>query len=168
MNGPAGIKNARELERGSAAQAPAVIAVVMGLCQLAPPNGLPQPQEEEAEENTDAPAKKRRRGSAKKAFDAYMLGKCVARRAGLFIPKLSFERVVHQLIARHRPDMRIQQEALDILQETAETMVVDRFQKCARVAELCRKDTVRREHWKHVQEQEEQAAGARGTIHTPC
>jgi histone H3/H4 len=125
------------------------IAVMMGLCQQPPPAADPV-----------EPPKKRRRGSAKKAFDAFLLGKRVARRAGLFIPKLSFERVVHQLIARHRTDLRIQQEALDILQETAEAMIVDRFQKCARVAELCRKDTVRREHWKHVQELEEEKGGA--------
>ena len=145
---------------------------VMGICQLnlAPSSAGTEPPATAGAETGDAPPnKKRRRGSAKKAFDAFMLGRRVARRSGLFIPKLSFERLVHQLIARHHTDMRIQQEALNLLQETAEAMVVDRFQKCARVAELCRKDTVRREHWRHVQEQEEERAGASGAgAAVPC
>lgn len=148
----------------------------MGGCQLNPvipsatssepePTAPPMsPTSSELNGEQSGAPKKRRRGSAKKAFDAFMLGRRVARRPGLFIPKLSFERLVHQIIARHRPDLRIQQEALDVLQETAEAMIVDRFEKCARVAELCRKDTVRREHWRHVQAQEDAIAGGAGAL----
>jgi histone H3/H4 len=101
---------------------------------------------------------KRKRSSAKKAFDGYLEGRRVGRRPDLFIPKLSFQRLVHGIAARYHSDLRFQQEAIDILQETAEALVVERFQKCARVAELCRMDTVRREHWNFVTNEEEVAA----------
>ena len=101
---------------------------------------------------------KRRRDSAKKAFDAYLTGRRVGRRPDLFIPKLSFQRLVHGTAAKFHSDLRFQQEAIDILQETAEALVVERFQKCARIAELCRMDTVRREHWQFVSNEEDVAA----------
>ena len=104
---------------------------------------------------------KRKRSSAKKAFDAYLKGRRGGKRPDLFIPKLSFQRLVHGIAARCRSDLRFQQEAIDILQETAEGLLVDRFQKCSRVAELCKVDTVRRDHWNFVCNNE---GGGEGTL----
>jgi len=108
-----------------------------------------------------APPPKRKRSSAKKAFDAYLKGRSGGKRPDLFIPKLSFQRLVHGIAARCRSDLRFQQEAIDILQETAEGLLVERFQKCARVDELCKVDTVRREHWNFVCNNEK---GGEGTL----
>ena len=47
---------------------------------------------------------------------------------------------------------------MDVLQETAEGLVVERFKKCARIADLCRMDTVRSEHWNFVRQEEEEEA----------
>jgi histone H3/H4 len=66
---------------------------------------------------------KRKRSSAKKAFDAYLKGRRGGKRPDLFIPKLSVQRLVHGIAARCRSDLRFQQEAIDILQETAEGLL---------------------------------------------
>lgn len=105
------------------------------------------------------PLKKKRRCSAKKSFDAYLKGRRAGKRPDFCIPKMSFQRVVHHLVAQRRSDLRVQQEAIDILQETAEFLLTDRFQKCARLAELCKVDTVTRKFWGHVRDEEEERAG---------
>lgn len=89
------------------------------------------------------------------------------------IPKLSFRNLVHQMVARYRPpsiskislgapnmrvrrcDLRIQKEACDVMQAAAEEMLTERFKRCKRLAELCKIDTVRREHWRFVDTEEE-------------
>lgn len=121
-------------------------------------------------ETEDVPVKKSRRSSAKKSFDAYLKGRRAGRRPDFCIPKLSFERVVHHILAQRRCDMRIQRDAVDLLQETAEGLLNDRFQKCAKIAELCRRDTVKREHWVHVRETEDEVAvaGGFGAAAAPC
>lgn len=101
---------------------------------------------------------KRKRYSAKKAFDGYLRGRRVGTRPDLFIPKLSFLRLVQEIAAECKSDLRFQQEAVDILQETAEGLIVERFKKCARIADLCRMDTVRSEHWNFVRQEEEEEA----------
>lgn len=74
------------------------------------------------------------------------------------IPKVSFRRLVQEIASEYKSDLRFQQEAVDILQETAEGLVVERFKKCARIADLCRMDTVRSEHWNFVRQEEEEEA----------
>jgi histone H3/H4 len=74
------------------------------------------------------------------------------------IPKLAFRRLVQEISEGFRSDVRFQREATDALQEAAERELVGNFAKCSRLASLCRKDTVREEHWQFVQ----QAAGDGG------
>jgi histone H3/H4 len=93
---------------------------------------------------------KRKRGSAKKAFEAILAGRSVSNRAELCIPKLSFRRLVQEIAQGFKSDLRFQQDGIDALQEAVEMLVIERFKKCARLAELCRKDTVRDEHWNFV------------------
>lgn len=116
-----------------------------------------QPAAEEQEAVPVAPVK-RKRSSAKKAFDAYLRGRRGGTRPDMFIPKLSFLRLVQEIAGERKSDLRFQQEAVDILQETAENLVVERFKKCARIADLCRMDTVRSEHWNFVRQEEEEEA----------
>jgi len=68
------------------------------------------------------------------------------------IPRMAFRRLVQEISDKVRPGMRYQKEAADALQEAAERELVGNFAKCSRLAELCRKDTVREEHWQFVQE----------------
>jgi histone H3/H4 len=74
----------------------------------------------------------------------------VSNRAELCIPKLSFRRLVQEIAQGFKSDLRFQQDGIDALQEAVEMLVIERFKKCARLAELCRKDTVRDEHWNFV------------------
>jgi hypothetical protein len=53
-----------------------------------------------------------------------------------------------------KSDLRLRQDALDTVQEDAEMLIIERFKRCARLAEICRKDTVRSEHWNYVREDE--------------
>lgn len=63
------------------------------------------------------------------------------------IPKVAFRRLVTEIAANCKSDLRLQSAGLDALQESAETMVAEHFEKCSRLAELCRLDTIRAEHW---------------------
>lgn len=102
---------------------------------------------------------KRRRFSAKKAFDALVRGKGYKDgRPVLCIPRLAFRKLVEEIAATNKSDLRFQLDAMTTLQEDAELLVIERFKRCARLAELCRKDTVRDEHWNFLREDEEQMA----------
>jgi histone H3/H4 len=68
------------------------------------------------------------------------------------IPKLAFRRLMQEIVADNKSDMRLQQEAVDALQEAAESLVTERFQKCSQLAELCNLDTVRADHWHYVRD----------------
>jgi histone H3/H4 len=70
----------------------------------------------------------------------------------LCIPRLAFRRLVQEISEGFRSDVRFQREATDALQEAAERELVGNFAKCSRLASLCRKDTVREEHWQFVQD----------------
>ena len=124
---------------------------------LAPSIKPAAPPAEEQEAVPVAPVK-RKRSSAKKAFDAYLRGRRGGTRPDMFIPKLSFLRLVQEVASSFKSDLRFQQEAVDVLQETAENLIVERFKKCARIANLCRMDTVRSEHWNFVRQEEEEEA----------
>lgn len=97
--------------------------------------------------------KKKRRVSAKQIFDARMRGEGKLHAHDMCIPKQSFRRLVQEITSKCKSDIRIQQEALDALQEAVEILIIERFQKCARLAEVCRKDTVYAEHWNYVGEE---------------
>jgi histone H3/H4 len=90
------------------------------------------------------------------------------------IPKSTFERIVSKMIAQHRCvtsttipkiersfdsqthrcDVRVQDEALAALKQAAEEMLVSRFNKCQKAVDLCKMDTLRKEHWDFVQDTE--------------
>ena len=70
------------------------------------------------------------------------------------IPRVSFRRLVQEIAHSYKSDVRIQQSAIDALQESAETMLSERFVRCAELAELCKLDTIRDEHWRFVQEEQ--------------
>ena len=69
------------------------------------------------------------------------------------IPKVSFRRLVQELAAECKSDMRFQHDAYEALQEAAETLVSQQFQRCSQLADLCKLDTVRDEHWRFVQQE---------------
>ena len=69
------------------------------------------------------------------------------------IPKVAFRRIVQEIAGEcGRSDLRIQRKAFDALQESAEQLVTRQFVRCSQLAELCKLDTVRHEHWKFVQD----------------
>ena len=74
------------------------------------------------------------------------------------IPKQAFRRLVYEIVSKLKSDMRVQHEATDALQEAAEEVLTRRFERCSQLVELCRKDTVKGEHWGFVAEE------ARGTL----
>ena len=71
------------------------------------------------------------------------------------IPRIKFRRLVKELMDNTRSDMRIQQQAVEAIQEAAENMLSHRFVRCARLADLCKRDTVSEAHWKYVQDSAE-------------
>lgn len=63
------------------------------------------------------------------------------------IPKMAFRRLVEEIADGLKPDLRFQPDGLDALQESAESLLTEHFERCAHVAELCKVDTIRKEHW---------------------
>lgn len=102
----------------------------------------------------------KRRLSVKRDFDLCMAGKRLwgKERPMLCIPKLTFRRLVEEIAAGFKSDLRIRGDAIHTLQEDAELLVIERFKRCARLAEICHKDTVQSKHWNFVREDEEGVA----------
>ena len=77
----------------------------------------------------------------------------VKRRSKLIgdVPKMAFKRIVQGLIADINPDLRIQAEAVEALQEASESMLIHRFARCHQLTDLCKMDTLRTEHWNFVE-----------------
>jgi histone H3/H4 len=67
------------------------------------------------------------------------------------IPRVTFRRLVHEIVAERKPDLRVQNGAFEALQEAAEALVSERFSRCSQLVDLCKLDTVRDEHWRFVQ-----------------
>lgn len=63
------------------------------------------------------------------------------------IPKVAFRRLVEEIASKHKSDLRFQPEGLDALQESAENLLTEHFERCSQVAGLCKVDTIRAEHW---------------------
>lgn len=97
---------------------------------------------------------KRRRASSKRDFESMISGKRQSSKPLMCLPRATFHRVVAEIIADLKPDLRIQCEALNTLQEDAELLLVERFKRCSRLAEFCRRDTVRETDWRFVGEDE--------------
>jgi len=68
------------------------------------------------------------------------------------IPRIPFRRLVQEIADSYKSDLRMQQAAVDALQEASETLLSERFGRCAELAELCKLDTIRDEHWRFVQD----------------
>jgi histone H3/H4 len=66
------------------------------------------------------------------------------------IPKVAFRRLVQEIAGDMKSDLRFQPEAIEALQECAERLVTENFERCSHLAELCKLDTVRHEHWRFV------------------
>jgi histone H3/H4 len=73
------------------------------------------------------------------------------------IPRVSFRRLVEEIAAGCKSDLRFQQDAIDALQESTESLISERFVRCAELAELCKLDTVRDDHWRFVRDTAEGA-----------
>ena len=84
-----------------------------------------------------------------------------ANRRQFEIPKVTFRRLVQEIAGEFKSDMRFQRDAYEALQEAAEGLVSRRFLRCSQLADLCKLDTVRDEHWRFVQDE---AAG----LLVPC
>jgi histone H3/H4 len=63
------------------------------------------------------------------------------------IPKIAFRRLVAEIAYECNSDVRFRPDALEMLQETSERLVSDHFAKSKKVAEICKLDTIRKEHW---------------------
>lgn len=63
------------------------------------------------------------------------------------IPKVAFRRLVEEIAASYKSDLRFQPDGIDALQESAEGLLAEHFGRCAQVAGLCKVDTIRKEHW---------------------
>jgi len=68
------------------------------------------------------------------------------------IPKGSFRKLVQEIASGFKSDLRFQREAIDALQDSSEKMLQGRFERCSALAELCKLDTVRDEHWRFVEQ----------------
>jgi len=66
------------------------------------------------------------------------------------VPKMAFKRIIQDIIATINPELRIQTEASDALQEATESMLIHRFARCHQLTDLCKMDTLRSEHWNFV------------------
>ncbi len=63
------------------------------------------------------------------------------------IPKVAFRRLVEEIASGFKSDLRFQPDGIDALQESAENLLAEHFERCAHVAGLCKVDTIRKEHW---------------------
>lgn len=100
---------------------------------------MPDKPSEEPLPATDAPVRRAPKRKARHPFA---------------IPRVPFRRLVHEIMEERKSDLRIQDTALEALQESVETLLVERFGKCSKLMELCNLETVREEHWRFVHEQD--------------
>lgn len=70
-----------------------------------------------------------------------------ARKVRFSIPKVAFRRLVEEIAGGCKSDLRFQPEGIDALQESAENLIAEHFGRCAKVADLCKVDTIRKHHW---------------------
>ena len=78
---------------------------------------------------------------------ASVSGKRRARKVRFSIPKVAFRRLVEEIAAQYKSDLRFQPDGIDALQESAENLLMEHFERCAQVASLCKVDTIRKHHW---------------------
>jgi histone H3/H4 len=98
----------------------------------------PLPTAPPAPTTTTATDKKPKRRPVRRQFD---------------IPRATFRRLVQEIANDVKSDLRFQGEAFDALQSASEELLGRRFVRCSQLAELCKLDTVRDEHWKFVHDE---------------
>ena len=109
-----------------------------GVYRAMPPNQTESTPEQENDAETAPPTKTIHKRKSKHPFA---------------IPRVPFRRLVQEIADSYKSDLRMQQAAIDALQESAEMMLAERFGRCAELAELCKLDTIRDEHWRFVHEE---------------
>ena len=72
------------------------------------------------------------------------------------IPRATFRRLVQEITQDIKSDIRFQGGAFDALQSASEELLGRRFVRCSQLADLCKLDTVRDEHWKFVHDEASQ------------
>jgi histone H3/H4 len=72
----------------------------------------------------------------------------------LYLPRTTFRRLILEIMGDLNSDLRVSQGALTALQEDAELLLTERFKRCSRLAEFCRRDTVRQADWQFMGEDE--------------
>lgn len=112
------------------------------------PSTSKPPPDPEPTASSLSPVKSIRRRSKKRTFA---------------IPKVAFRRMVQEIAGEYKSDLRFQRDAFDALQESAEQLVTKQFERCSQLAELCKLDTVRHEHWRFVQENQGDGIPCSGT-----
>lgn len=78
----------------------------------------------------------------------------------LTIPRAAFSRLVRELGNNLKSHLLWKSDGIDALQEATEDLITRRFNRAARIARLCKVDTITREHFS------EMAGGARNVAST--
>lgn len=78
------------------------------------------------------------------------------RRKALAFPRAAFSRLVRELGSDRKSDLLWKANSIQALQEAAEDLIQGRFQRAARIAKLCKVDTITPQHF------HESVGGARG------
>ncbi len=143
----------KKTTRGSAQSyslSPLYGACVMSVAQPLQPDSEPTPLP------TAAPKAGRikKRASVKRAFESMMNGRRGGDKPFMCLPRVTFHRLVTEIMADFKPDLRIQADAINTLQEDAELLLVERFKRCSRLAEFCKRETVKKGDWLFMGEDE--------------
>jgi histone H3/H4 len=80
------------------------------------------------------------------------------RKKSLTFPRAAFSRLVRELAQDFRSDLLWKPTAIEALQEASEDLVRGRLSRAARIARLCKVDTITTDHFR------ESAGGARGGL----
>jgi len=79
------------------------------------------------------------------------------RKKALAFPRAAFSRLVRELGSKLKSQLLWKGDSILALQEASEDLIQNRFHRAARIAKLCKVDTITRDHFS------ESAGGARGT-----
>jgi histone H3/H4 len=117
-----------------------------------------QPSQTTAPEVLKPVKRIKKRESSKRHFDAMMSGRRGYDKPFMCLPRATFHRLVTEIMADFKSDLRIQSDAVHTLQEDSELLLVERFKRCARLAEFCKRETVKKGDWVFMGEDEDSLA----------
>lgn len=69
------------------------------------------------------------------------------------IPRRAFDRLVREIMQDIRSDLRVEKDAMEALQEATEAHLKERFFRCGKLADLCKLNTIKDDHWRFVNEE---------------